>query len=143
MKTINEVKTNINHLLEVLNERITGYRKASENVTDPEFKTMFDSYSLQAADFQKELMPYSSISPEEAGTRVQGDAWRFWMDMKAALTTSETKAMVNASITGEEAAIKNYEEILDDDIPVELRNILNKQLVEIKSAYNKLKSYKF
>ncbi|MDQ3193346.1 MAG: PA2169 family four-helix-bundle protein [Bacteroidota bacterium] len=142
MKNQKEVQSDVNHLLEVCNERIEGYKNAAENVKDAELKSVFEKYSQQTKKFEQELLPFSDkASAEEVGTRVIGDAWRVWMDMKAALTDGSRESLVNASITGEESAIRNYEEELDEDIPMDLRSILERQLSEIKSAYEHIKTF--
>ncbi|HET6244200.1 MAG: PA2169 family four-helix-bundle protein [Bacteroidetes bacterium] len=142
MKNQKEVQSDVNHILEVCNERIEGYMNAAKNVKDVELKSVFEKYAQQTKKFQQELLPFSDkSSPEEAGTRIIADTWRVWMDMKAALTDGGREAIVNASVTGEENAIKNYEDELDEEIPMDLRSILEKQLSEIKSAYNHIQTY--
>jgi uncharacterized protein (TIGR02284 family) len=137
-----EVVSDVNHLLEVCNERIKGYQNAAKNVKDAELKSVFEKYAQQTKKFEQELLPFSDYSsPDEAGTRVISDTWRVWMDMKAALTDGSRESMVNASITGEENAISNYEDTLDDDLPSDLRVIIERQLSEIKSAYNHIKTF--
>jgi uncharacterized protein (TIGR02284 family) len=137
-----EVLSDVNHLLEVCNERIEGYRNAAKNVKDAELKSVFEKYAQQTKKFQEELLPFSDYSnPDEAGTRFMGDSWRVWMDMKAALTDGSREAMVNASITGEENAVSNYEDCLEDDLPSDIRSIIERQLAEIKSALNHIKTY--
>jgi uncharacterized protein (TIGR02284 family) len=142
MKDHKEVVSDVNHLLEICNERIEGYKNAAKNVKDAELKSVFEKYAQQTKKFQQELLPFSDkATGEEAGTRVIADTWRVWMDMKAALTDGSRESLVNASITGEEAAIRNYEDELDEDIPMDLRNIIERQLSEIKSAYNHIKTF--
>jgi uncharacterized protein (TIGR02284 family) len=138
-----EVVSDVNHLLEICNERIEGYKNASKNVKDAELISVFEKYVQQTKNFQSELIPFSDkTSGKEAGTRVIADTWRVWMDMKAALTNGSRESIVNACITGEEAAIRNYEDTLEDDLPFDLRNIVERQLSEIKSALEHIKTYK-
>lgn len=143
MKNQKEVQSDVNHLLEVCNERIEGYQNAAKNVKDAELKSVFEKYAQQTKKFEEELLPFSDkSSAEEAGTRVIADTWRVWMDMKSALTDGSREALVKASITGEEAAIRNYEDELDEDIPMDLRSVLERQLSEIKSAYEHIKTFR-
>lgn len=144
MKNQKEVESAVNHLLEICNERKAGYRKAAENVKDSSLKTLFEKYAQQSEKFAQELLPFSDKSePSEAGTRVIADTWRVWMDMKSALTKGSREALVEASITGEQAAIRDYEDALEDkDIPINVRSIVEKQLSAIKSAYQDIKMKK-
>lgn len=50
------------------------------------------------------------------------------------------KALMEACVKGEESAIKNYEDSLsDEDLPVNLRSVIEKQLATIKSCYEGIK----
>lgn len=135
-----ETTSTVNHLLEVLNERIRGYQKAAENTKEEAERTIFEQYSGQAKKFADELLPFSDkFNAEEVGTRIQGDIWHFWMDIKGTLTGKDEDAMIKASITGEKAAISNYEDALKkENLNPELKGILAKQLSEIKNACEKL-----
>lgn len=134
-----KVISEVNEIFEVLNERILGYEKARDNVENPEYKSLFQKYSAQSRSFEQDLAMFSDRTPEEAGTRVKGDAWRFWMDIKDALTSDSEEAMLKASITGEEAAIDKYQDVLEDrDLPANLRSRLEQQLVEIRAAHGNL-----
>lgn len=138
-----ETLTDVNHILEILNERKLGYQTAAENAKDDsELKGLFEEYAQQSIGFQQELVPFTDkINPSDAGTRIQGDTWRVWMDLKSALTNGSSKAMLNASITGEEAAIRNYKEVLQHgDLNAELQKIIEGQLNKINSAYLDLKN---
>jgi uncharacterized protein (TIGR02284 family) len=91
----------------------------------------------------KELMPFSDeTNPEEIGTRFIGDTFKMWMDLKAAVTNGGKEAMLGACVTGEMAAIRSYENNLEENLPMELRNVIVRQLGEIKSAYENIKSKK-
>jgi uncharacterized protein (TIGR02284 family) len=137
MKT--EVVSEVQHIIEVLNERVNGYEKGIENVDDAECASLFNEYKQQAQQFEMELQPFAEINIDEIGTRLVGDVWHFWMDLKGAITNKSITAIIGACITGEEAAIRNYEEILDDEnLPNELREILGRQLEDIKVACENL-----
>ena len=125
-----EVVSEVHHLMEVLNERVNGYQKAIENVDDPEAVSLFEEYKNQALEFENELRSFSDVNPEELGTRMQGDIWHFWMDLKGAITNKSTESMLGACITGENAAIRNYNDVLDDeDLPDDLRTSSKSRIV--------------
>lgn len=140
----NQTTTVVNHMIEVLNERILGYRKAGDNVNDTEARSVFTEYSMQAERFADELIPFTDkFSKDDLGTRAHGDAFRFWMDMKSAITNGSKNAMIEASKTGEDAAIRNYEEALENkELSSEIRGILSRQLSEIKTAKSRIDSMK-
>ncbi|WMJ73569.1 PA2169 family four-helix-bundle protein [Cytophagaceae bacterium ABcell3] len=143
MKEQKEIISKINDLIEVCNERVQGYRTAAKDVNDQELTSLFEQYARQTEDFVKELMPYSDeINPEEIGTRTIGDAWKIWIDLKASITKGGREAILGACITGEQAAIRAYEDNLEENLPMELRNIIVKQLGELRSALGNIKAKK-
>jgi uncharacterized protein (TIGR02284 family) len=143
MKTEKEVISTVNHLLEICNERIQGYKKAAEKVKEPMLNKIFYRYISQTENFVTELAKYSDVkNPATISTRPIGDAWRLWMDMKAAITNGSNEAMLGACETGEKAAIRNYEEAMQEDLPLGVKNIVVKELAEIKLALNEIQKLK-
>lgn len=137
MKT--EIVSEVHHIIEVLNERVSGYEKAIENVDDPDCASLFNEYKQQAQQFEMELQPYAEINIDDIGTRFVADVWHLWMDLKGAISNKSLTAMIGACITGEAAAIRNYIEVLNDEnLPDELRGILTKQLEDIRVACENL-----
>jgi uncharacterized protein (TIGR02284 family) len=108
-------------------------------VDDPECASLFEDYKNQSVEFERELRPFADVPPEEAGTRMVGDVWHFWMDLKGAISNKSTEAMLGACITGERAAIRNYNDVLDDEeLPSDLREILTRQFEQIEVACENL-----
>jgi uncharacterized protein (TIGR02284 family) len=141
MENQDEIRSKVNHLLEVCNERKTGYQKAAENVKDPSLSSLFNDFARQSQDFANELVQFSNINdPEEVGTRTVSDLFRAWMDLKSALMNKDSDAMISACVRGEERTIDNYEDCLKDELPLELKEKIEKQLAQIKVAYREIKS---
>lgn len=144
MRTQREVISSVNHLIEVCNERILGYRKASEKVNDPALSSLFEQYARQTEGFARELAPFSDeYEASNVGTRPIGDGWRLWMDLKSALTNGDRISMIEACLTGENSAIRNYEEALEEDLPSGVKAIVLRQWREIKQARQDIKMRKF
>lgn len=139
METFNEEYTSkVTKLIEVNNERKLGYEKAAENVDDTELGTLFREYARQSEMFAHELNRFSRKDPADAGTRLVGDLFRGWMDVKASLASNDDIAMLNACETGENAAMNAYEDALSEDLPSEFEDMINKQYFEISNAYDNI-----
>lgn len=144
MENRDSIRKKINHLLEICNERTSGYIKAAQNVKDPALSSLFKKYAQQSRDFANELVEYSAVEdPEDAGTRTISDMYRGWMDFKSAISGGDTDAMISACTTGEKQAIDNYEDCLKDELPAELKQKIEQQLLSIKVAYRNLKNKEF
>lgn len=135
MKTQDESKA-ADKLIEVLNEREAGYNKVAENVEDPSMASVFRDYARQSRQMAQQLIPYSNeYSPEEEGTRAVADSWRVWIDLKSALTGGSSKAMLGASETGEDSAIRNFEDVIEDTkLDPEFRQRVESVLAEMRVA---------
>jgi uncharacterized protein (TIGR02284 family) len=141
MKKPEEISSKVNHLVEICNERKSGYEKAAENIKDPGLTTLFTNYAIQSKDFANELVEFSNLKdPEDIGTRTISNLFRGWMDLKAAVTQGDPDAMISACAQGEKQMIDDYEDCLKDDLPLELKRKIEKQLQEIKTAYRHIKS---
>jgi uncharacterized protein (TIGR02284 family) len=79
-------------------------------------------------------------TPEE-GTKTSGKFYRIWMDLKAAITGSDRKAILESCEYGEKVAIDAYQDVLEDDmeeVTYEQRAMLNAHLNLIKTDYEKV-----
>jgi uncharacterized protein (TIGR02284 family) len=144
MHTHSEVVTIVNEVIETLNERESGYRIAAEHIKDASLGGVFSDFMSQSTKFCSELMPYSDeASPKDIGKGPMGTIYQGWMNLKEKISGGNSNSILNDCIGGEEAAVKVYEAALrDEEIPVDLKFILERQYGEIKAAQEKLKMLK-
>jgi uncharacterized protein (TIGR02284 family) len=63
------------------------------------------------------------------------------MDIKAALTGKDRKAILNSCETGEDVAVKNYEDALKNgELEVSVYNIIKNQFDMIKGEHDKIRT---
>lgn len=148
-KTVNskndqsEIVNKLNDLVEINNDRIEGYHKAEKDIRDNDLKSLFREMAGRSQTFKRELADkIKSLGgvPTDS-TKTSGKIFRAWMDVKAALTNKDRKAILNACETGEDAAIEAYEEVLnaENTLTSELRNVVEKQEREINRDHEKIK----
>ncbi len=114
----------LNTLITINNDRIEGYDTASKETEEQDLKTLFAKLSKTSRHCNGELIAeVSNLGGEPAeGTLASGKFFRVWMDVKAALTGKDRKAILNSCEYGEdvakdtyEKALKNYAEDLSAD----------------------------
>lgn len=135
----------LNTLLEINNDRVEGYQKASEDIEDSSLRELFGEFIRTSRKCQNELV--SEITnlggtPTES-TRTDGKLFRAWMGVKAALTGDDRKAILNSCEEGEEKAVEIYQEVIDEDmshLSEQQRLMVTKQKSLIVTDYNKIKS---
>ncbi len=135
----------LNTLVEINNDRIEGYETASKETEEQDLKSMFSQFIQTSQKCKAELV--SEIhklggKPTE-GTRTTGKFFRVWMDVKAALTGKDRKAILASCEYGEDTAVDTYNKALRnnlEDITAEQQVMLNKQHGLIKSEHDKVKN---
>ena len=141
MQNLNETTTVVNELIEALNEREAGYKKASELVENTEARELFNRYAEQSARFAAEMLPYRYERSKEAiGKGPLSALWRGWAEVKAAFTGKDTKAIYAWAETGEDTAIKIFQGAFEAGMPQEILALAKKQFSEIKEAHGHIKA---
>ncbi|MBA3662913.1 MAG: PA2169 family four-helix-bundle protein [Bacteroidetes bacterium] len=139
-----ETKTSINSLIVINNDRYEGYKKAAEETKDVDLKTLFTKFSIQSKGFGESLRPFNDTDdqPKHDETTNSGKLYRVWMDVKAAMTANDRKAILNSCEYGEDVAKKTYDEVMEhaDDVPSEVLDIIRKQRAELQKAHDEVKA---
>ena len=143
METTNEKSVEVlNNLLEINNDRIEGYSHASKETDEADLKTLFSQFSSTSYKCKQELTAEVlklGGTPIE-GTRTTGKLYRAWMDVKAALTGRDRKAILNSCDLGEDVAVKNYADALKGDgVESSLYPLISNQYTMIKTDHDKIK----
>ena len=136
-----EVVSTLNGLIETCKDGKNGYQTAAENVDNAEYKTLFNKYSQQRAGFAKELQAevrnYNG-DPEDSGS-ISAKLHRGWMNIKSAVSSDDLDAIISECEEGEDAALENYLEALEKDLPADVRSIVQKQCDDIKDAHDHIR----
>ncbi len=135
----------LNNLIVINNDRIEGYKTASTETYAGELRSLFSTLEQTSQNCKKELEAEVNRlggTPEE-GTKTSGKFYRIWMDLKAAITGSDRKAILQSCEYGETVAIGAYQDALEadmEDITYEQRAMLNAHLNFLKAYYEKVMS---
>ena len=134
----------LNTLITINNDRIEGYETASKETVEQDLKTLFSQFSSTSQKCKQELMnEVSKLGGAVAeGTLTIGKFFRVWMDVKAALTGKDRKAILNSCEYGEDVAKDTYEKALNNDIEnlnVEQQTMLKAQHTLLKADHDKVK----
>lgn len=144
--TLNEKTAEVlNDLIEINNDRVRGYEKASKetNTKDADLRSLFDDMASESRRYANELGQFvreRGETPSE-GTTMRGKIYRAWMDMKATFSGSDRKAILASCEFGEDAAQKAYKEALgsDAELPAEVRQVVVDQQSDLKQSHDKIK----
>jgi uncharacterized protein (TIGR02284 family) len=108
----------LNSLITINNDRIEGYETASKETKENDLKSLFGRFILTSQKCKQELVKevYALGGEVAEGTNVSGKFFRVWMDVKAALTGQDRKAILDSCDYGEEKARETYDEALGRDL---------------------------
>ena len=134
----------LNTLITINNDRIEGYETASEETEEQDLKTLFAEFSETSQKcktaLKNEVSQLGGIPPE--GTFTSGKFFRVWMDVKAALTGKDRKAILNSCEYGEDMAKDTYKKALENDLEnlnTEQQTMIKAQHALLKADHNKVK----
>jgi len=133
----------LNRLVEINNDRIEGYNTAIGLLPATAaiaIRSAFEEYRDQSIQFNNELKPLIFQEGEypEEGTKASGKLFRIWMDIKAMISPSTTRSILESCERGEKEHQKVYEKALEKkeylQVPVFL--IIESQSLLQTEAYN-------
>ena len=145
MKTNEKTSEVLNDLIQINNDRIEGYEKASKETApeDADLRTLFESMAAESRSYVTDLTKHVAISGNEPadGTTVKGKIYRAWMDVKATFSGKNRKAILASCEYGEDAAQKAYDEALatDAELPTEIRQLITDQKSSLRKSHDKIK----
>lgn len=147
MKTNEEIVSDLNSLVTILNDGKKGYESAAETTNSLELKAVFGKYALERAAYATELKAHikqhgSNEDDNDTGG-ILGAIHRGWIDVKQAVTGNDNKAILDAIITGEKSALEKYDGYIADYTDhADHLALLKKQRDGIQSDLNQIESLK-
>lgn len=135
----------LNTLIQINNDRIEGYQTASKETEESDLQDLFSSLIETSETCRAELteeVERLGGTPIE-GTKTSGKFFRAWMDVKAAITGKDRKAILSSCEFGEDVAVATYEKAMKNDDPeltVEQRDIIAIHYQVIKADHDRVKN---
>jgi uncharacterized protein (TIGR02284 family) len=135
----------LNDLIRINHDRVVGYEKAIDELKaeDADLKTLFQRYIIESRQYAQELtQEVTRLGGNPAdGTTNSGKIYRVWMDLKAAVSGKDRKAILDNCEYGEDAAQKAYDIALNSDVELEpsLRDLVVRQKAVLKTGHDEVK----
>ena len=64
---------------------------------------------------------------------------RAWINLKSAVTSGDDKAILSECERGEDSAVHEYQEAMQDGLTGAARELVSRQFTEIKSAHDRVR----
>ncbi|WP_462265206.1 PA2169 family four-helix-bundle protein [Mucilaginibacter sp.] len=135
----------LNDLVNINNDRINGYEKATKKIGDghEDLKAIFTriigeshhnkmALGTEIQTFRKDIEDTNTTS---------GDLHRTWLSVKAFFTSDNEKSVLEECETGEDAIKKAYTTAIEDEeLPAYVKDILSEQQQKILASHNEIKA---
>jgi uncharacterized protein (TIGR02284 family) len=136
-----QVIATLNKLLETTKDGESGFRACAEGVTSPSLKTVFETAARRcdggAAELQAEIRKLGG-EPAASGT-IAGSLHRAWTNVKSSITGKDEHAVLAECERGEDVAKRAYEAALAEDLPPNVKAIVQRQYQGVKENHDRIR----
>jgi uncharacterized protein (TIGR02284 family) len=137
-----DIISTVNSLIETLKDGQEGFRQAAEAVKNERLKSIFADYSQQRSRFANELQQEAKnlgdAKPEKSSSAA-GAMHRAWIGLKSAVSGGDEHAILAECERGEDSAVAEYKEALENDLSPSLREIVSRQYRDVHAAHDQIK----
>lgn len=137
-----EFISTLNNLIETCKDGENGFREAAEGVQDSSLRSVFTELQQQRSQFATELQQQVAKlgkAPEASGS-VAAAIHRGWINLKSAVTGKDDLAVLEEAERGEDSAVKNYKQALMEDIPADLKSLIQTQYSSVQAAHDRVRA---
>jgi uncharacterized protein (TIGR02284 family) len=142
MSTTNQELTSVlNDLIATCNDSWEAFGKAAKGVHDDQFRNWLTDVSLQRAGFARRLsdeVRKAGGDPAQEG-HGGGILHRGWVDLETRLRSKNDGEIRTECIRGEESTLKHYERAVEQNMPDEVRLIVERQFNEVQATLKELR----
>ncbi len=141
------IKT-LNNLIEICRDGEKGYTLAADKEKNPEQASLYKQYATERGRFVSELqdaleeLGAHSSEGGNMGAAAAGAVHRGWINIKSVATGSETEVIVAECERGEDAAVDAYKEALENELPEDVRMVVEKQYQMVQKAHDRMSALK-
>src|ERR1700748_1339128 len=139
-----EMQRALDLLINTLLDSQKGFAEIGEHLKDETLKRYFLAESLKRASFRgdlEEVLHQNGVHDiKESGTAI-GTLQRTWGDVKARLGGGDHTLLETAE-QGEDEAKKAYADVLDQDLPLPVRQLVAEQQAHVLTSHDYVRSHR-
>jgi len=132
-------------LVETLKDGEKGFADAAEKLRDSEhseWATVLHRLSEQRAGFHREIVALGEGYGDDVdkGGSIAATMHRGWTSLKDSLTGDDAEAVLKSAATGEDHAVKEYDDALKQDLSAGFREVVQRQQAAVVAARDEIKA---
>ncbi|MCL6683142.1 ferritin-like domain-containing protein [Sphingomonas alba] len=137
--------TILNTLTATLIDSVEGYRDAAQNTESGRFQELFrqmaNERSTCVEDLRAEVRRLGGDAEDDQST--MGSFHQRWLDLKAAITGRDDKAIINEVERGEDYLKAKFEKALDDgELDGDSRSVVERAFQSVREGHDKVSALK-
>jgi uncharacterized protein (TIGR02284 family) len=136
-----DVISTLNNLIATSNDGDEGFRSCAENVKNPTLRAFFEQKAERcregAAQLQQ-IVREMGGDPDTGGS-MSGAMHRFWVNIRSTISGMDDHAILDECERGEDSAKQAYEDALKEDLPGDVRRVVENQYREVKTNHDRVK----
>jgi uncharacterized protein (TIGR02284 family) len=136
-----DVIATLNDLIATSNDGEEGFRTCADNVKNATLKTFFLEKAERCREGAAQLQSIvreMGGDPERGGSTT-GALHRFWLDIRGTISGLDDHAILAECERGEDVAKREYEKALQQDLPGDVRRVIERQFREVVTNHNRIK----
>jgi uncharacterized protein (TIGR02284 family) len=137
-----EVVDVLNDLIENSRDGAEGFRVSAEEVEASHLKQLFTERAAACRAAADELLPLVSQyggTPADGGTAA-GALHRGWVNLKGSVGANSEESILNEVERGEDAALARYRKALKNQLPADVRAVVERQAQGAQRNHDQIKS---
>jgi uncharacterized protein (TIGR02284 family) len=138
---LNKVESSLKELIETLRGDQEGYQEFGARLHDPRAKRLFLEETQRRAEYAAELeneLHRMGVHDVKEGASPMAKVRHLWGEVQARLTGDE--ALLSAAEKSDDVARKAYASALKQELPLPLREMLDRQLAHIERSHAELRT---
>jgi uncharacterized protein (TIGR02284 family) len=138
----NDVIATLNDLIETSRDGEQGFRTCAQGVNSANLKALFEAAARRCAEGAAELeakVRGLGGHPAQGGS-VSGSVHRAWTNIKSTITGMNEHAVLAECERGEDTAKHAYEAALKQDLPMDVRTIIERQYQGVKENHDRVRN---
>jgi uncharacterized protein (TIGR02284 family) len=132
----------LNVLIESCRDGEYGFTACAEHVKAQDIKTLLmrhaDECRVAAAELAAQIRVLGG-EPDDGGT-TSGALHRGWVSVRGTLSGYTDLAMLNECERGEDAAVARYRKALKENLPLAIRNLVERQALGAQRNHDQIKA---
>jgi uncharacterized protein (TIGR02284 family) len=139
---LDRVESRLKDLIETLRDGQEGFKELGHRLQDDRAKRFFLQETQVCAEYAAELeneLHRMGVHDVKISPSTGSKARLLWGEIQASLAGGQ-KALLSTAGRAEEAAMKVYEHALKEDLPLPLRELLDRQFEHIQRSHDQVEA---